>query len=185
MKLKAFFFTIIFVSISSIVSTPLVQAQTCVDGKLEPPSKQTRTYRNQQLGFSFQLPANYRAMALTRGGVEVLDPASYEWTQCIIRNREATEGKLAPVSIYLNPITFSERSLEAIIRTKYPWVSAAFKPTTVSNQPALTASYNEILSGSPITDFYFLTPDQKHLVRISGPEQGEVLSLALSTFTLK
>jgi hypothetical protein len=149
------------------------------------PTSETRVYSNQQLGFSFKLPANYRAMAISRGSIEVLDPNSFEWTQCIIRNREATELKLSPVAVHVKPVNSSVRSLEKQIRTQYPWVNAKFSSTTVSNQAALTASYNEILSGELITDVYFLTPDKTHLVRLTGPAQGKLLNLALSSFAFK
>ena len=176
--------TIALIAVPSvIVNTDLVQAQPCPNGKFVPPSQETRVYRNQR-GFSFKMPANYRVMAV-KDGVEVLDPAAFEWTQCIIRNREATEFKLAPVAVYALPVNPGQRSLEALVKAQYPWVNARFSPTKVSNQPAVTYTAPDNLYGEMVTNVYFLTPNKKYLIGVSGPAQGKVLSLALSTFGFK
>lgn len=165
------------------IPTDLVQAQPCRDGKFVPPSQQTRVYRNQR-GFSFKMPANYRTMSV-KDGIDVLDPAAFEWTQCIIRNREATEFKLAPVSVHANAVNPGRRSLEALVKAQYPWVNARLSPTKVSNQPAVTYTAPNTLSGEMVTSVYFLTPNRKNLIAVSGPARGKVLNLALSTFSFK
>ena len=163
-----------------VVKTDLVQAQPCPNGKFVPPSQQTRDYRNQR-GFSFKTPVNYRVMAV-KDGVEVLDPSAFEWIQCIIRNRQGAETPLAPVAVYATPVNPGRRSLEALVKAQYPWVNASFSPTKVSNQSAVTYTAPNILSGEMVTSVYFLTPNRKYLIGVSGPAQGKVLSLALSTF---
>lgn len=188
--MKRFLATIVVISLTTIptltVKVPAVNAQQpCPSGQFVPPSSETRVYRNQRLGFSFELPANYRAMAFSTGRIDVLDPAAYEWTSCVLRNREATEFKLSPVAVEVKPVNPGRRSLETIVRTSYPWVNTTFSPRRVSNQSGITASYNEILGGERVTDVYFLTPNKRNLVRVSGPAQGEVLNLALSTFAFK
>lgn len=171
------------------VPANLVQAQTCRQGAFVQPSSETRAYRNQRIGFTFQLPANYRTMATSSGRIDVLDPSAFEWTQCIIRNREATELKTSPVSVEVKPVTSSgnqrARNLEAIVRANYPWVEGAFKSTRVANQSGVTVSYEEALGGTRVTDVYVLSPNKRNLIRISGPAQGTVLNLALSTFAFR
>ncbi|HBB34321.1 MAG TPA: hypothetical protein DDZ80_13610 [Cyanobacteria bacterium UBA8803] len=173
-------------TVSTVAVPPdIVQAQhPCQRGKFVPPSSQSRAYRNQRVGFSFQLPANYRAMAMPGGGIEVVDPDTFEWIQCIMRHREATELDVSPAAVYFQPVNPGRENLETLIRRQYPWIDAAFNPTTVAKQSGLRASYNENLSGKAIEDVYFLTPNRKYLIRITGPAQGQVLNLVLSTFTL-
>jgi hypothetical protein len=120
-----------------------------------------------------------------KDGIDVLDPSAFEWTQCIIKNRQAAEFPLAPVSVYATPVNPGGRSLEALVKAQYPWVNARFSPTRVSNQAAITASYNENLEGKLIKDVYVLSPNRRYLIRVSGPAQGELLKLALSTFAFK
>lgn len=175
----------------ALITVPanLVQAQPCRQGAFVQPSRETRAYRNQRIGFSFQLPANYRAMGTSSNRVDILDPSAFEWTQCIIRNREATELKVSPVSVEVKPVANSSnqrtRNLETLIRANYPWVDGSFRATRVANQSGITVSYEEALGGERVTDVYVLSPNKRNLIRISGPAQGTVLNLALSTFAFK
>ncbi|HEY9652765.1 MAG TPA: hypothetical protein V6C95_19065 [Coleofasciculaceae cyanobacterium] len=179
------------IAVIALITVPanLVQAQPCRQGAFVQPSSETRAYRNQRIGFSFQLPANYRAMGTSSNRVDVLDPSAFEWTQCIIRNREAAELKVAPVSVEVKPVANSNnqrtRNLEAIVRANYPWVNGSFRATRVGNQSGITVSYEEALGGERVTDVYVLSPNKRNLIRISGPAQGTVLNLALSTFAFK
>ena len=71
-----------------------------------PPTSETRIFSSPQLGFSFEIPANYRAMGRIDGGTEFLDPATFDWRQCVIRNRISTE--LPPrVMIEIRAVFFS------------------------------------------------------------------------------
>lgn len=185
------FFPVIAAIALITVPANLVQAQPCRQGAFVPPSSETRAYRNQRIGFSFQLPANYRAMGTSSSNnrVDILDPSAFEWTQCIIRNREATELKVSPVSVEVKPVANSNnqgtRNLEAIVRANYPWVNGSFRATRVGNQSGITVSYEQALGGERVTDVYVLSPNKRNLIRISGPTQGTVLNLALSTFAFK
>lgn len=186
--MKRLLFTVAAIALTTVpaiaLKTDFVQAQpNCPNQKFVPPSQQTRVYRHPR-GFSFKMPANYRAMAI-KDGIDVLDPSAFEWTQCIIRNREATELKLAPVSVNVTAVNPGRRNLEALVKAQYPWVKARFSPTRVSNQAAITASYNDTLEGNLIKDVYVLTPNRRYLIRVSGPAQGELLKLALSSFAFK
>jgi len=160
------------------------QSQACIEyGGVVAPASETRVYRHPQIGFSFKLPANYRLMAV-KNGVEVLAQKTFEWTQCIIRNREPTEFKLASVAVNITPVS-SEVNLKKLVKIAYPWVNSNFSSITIANQAALTTSDDDNIWRQRVKDIYLLSPNKKYLIRISGPAQGKVLNLALSTFVFK
>lgn len=185
MKLKTILLNTVLTGTVTIAFASSAQSQACIQYRgVVTPTSETRVYRNQQLGFSFKLPANYRLMAV-KNGVQVLDPNTFEWTQCILRNREATEFKLAPIAVYTTPVNSGVSDLKKIVKTEYPWINSSFSSTTISNQAAITTSYDETLGRERIKDIYLLSPNKKSLIRISGSAQSKVFDLALSTFVIK
>ena len=60
------------------------QSQEVCDrvGDYEPPADTMRTIELPDLGVSVSIPANYRAMKLQDGSVQILHPKDFEWIEC-------------------------------------------------------------------------------------------------------
>ena len=71
--------------LDAIVPTPLqAQSQPVCDrsSDYEPPVDTVRTVELPNLGVSVSIPANYRAMQLQDGSVQILHPTDFEWIRC-------------------------------------------------------------------------------------------------------
>lgn len=85
---------------------PVIAGESCPEGSIEKASEETRTYLNRQYGFSFELPANYRA-SLNSSSISILDPVSYELNQCLMRRQEGTDNFYPEVTVSINPLRYS------------------------------------------------------------------------------
>lgn len=73
-----------------------VQAQprpVCTtDGSYEPAAETNRTIALPDFNIAVAIPANYRAMKLQDGAVQILHPADFEWLQCLARGGTGAHG---------------------------------------------------------------------------------------------
>jgi hypothetical protein len=189
MRLKSILLGAALAGATLITSTNLVQAQVCPRSEVISPSKETRTIRQNQLGYRFEVPKNYRVMAVRNNGVLILDPNSFERAQCFIRNKVATEYPYS-ISVYTRPVQPGNRSLTDLIKQENPLIEN-IKPTTVAKQTAV--SYNSGALGYT-QNLAFLTPDRRYMITVTAPfkfEQGrpttifnkDVFDAVLSSFT--
>lgn len=77
---------------------PLAKAQDAsrplceTDGDYEPAAETRREVTLPDLGVVVSIPANYRAMKLQSGAVEILHPDDFEWIQCLVRGGRGAHG---------------------------------------------------------------------------------------------
>lgn len=154
---------------------PVTQAQSdpCPYQEVTAPSQETRTFRHQKLGFSFQLPANYKAIKPDSSTeVVVIDPASYTFSQCIekvgIENipklKGWYEGSLWPtISLHSQSGRFKNRQdlLKAIYN---PYHIELLGWTTLAGQEALIYLLD---AHEHYIQVSFVTPDKKNLITIT------------------
>ncbi|NER79111.1 MAG: hypothetical protein F6K42_05930 [Leptolyngbya sp. SIO1D8] len=81
--------------LGAIAPPPLLaQSQQVCDrsGRYEPPAEVLRTIELPEFGVSVSIPANYRAMKLQDGSVQILHPKDFEWIECGVRGGISSGG---------------------------------------------------------------------------------------------
>lgn len=162
-------------------------AYACQFGTLEQPSNTSRTYENEEVGFSFLIPENYRAMG-TRQGVLILEPATFDYVQCVIQNNLPGEGPPVSVSVYLEPVTSTGASLRSLVFQAQPWLEREgfdFRDTTFAGRPALAFSQLNRLYDETTKYMAVVSPDRRMLIMLVGPQDGNELERALSSFAFE
>ncbi|MBW4651638.1 MAG: hypothetical protein KME20_01025 [Kaiparowitsia implicata GSE-PSE-MK54-09C] len=77
--------------LGGIPTTPaLAQREICRDNDWVAPSSTLRTIELPQFGIDMDIPANYRAIAVSYGSVDIYDPGTYEIVACLNRGGEAS-----------------------------------------------------------------------------------------------
>lgn len=190
MRLKIILLGVALAGVTVVAPSNLVQAQdVCFPSEVVPPSKQTRTIRQNRFNYRFSVPENYRVMAVHNNGVLVLDPKSFERAQCLVRNKVPTEFPYG-ISVYTKFVNPGNRNVADLVRQDNPSIEN-IETTTVANQTAVT--YNSSTLGYT-ENVSFFTADRRYLITVSAPykfEQGvpttifnqEVFDTVLSTFT--
>jgi hypothetical protein len=163
MKLKTILLGAALTGVTLVDPSNLVQAQVCPRGEVVPPAQDTRIIRNDRFGYRFSIPKNYRTIAGRDNLIVVLDPASFEWTQCRLRNRDYSE--YYGIIVSASPVNPGNRSIAALVRQNNPTVEK-IETTKVANQTAAvyteqTMGYNKYVS--------FFTPDRKYMITVSVP----------------
>ncbi|GFE71952.1 hypothetical protein CFPU101_45620 [Chroococcus sp. FPU101] len=154
------------------LSVAQAQPDPCPYQGVTAPSQETRTFEHQKLGFSFQLPANYKAIKPDSSTeVMVIDPASYSFTECIKKVgfenipklKGLHEDSLWPsISIFAQSGHFKHRAdLMDAIRIRGP--IELLGRTTISGQEAIVYLVETLQHEIQIS---FATPDQKNLITI-------------------
>ena len=194
MRLKTILLGTALAGITVIASSNLVQAQVCPRREVVPPSKQTRVIRNDRLRYRFSIPENYRMIAARNDLTVVLDPASFEWEQCRLRNRDYSE--YSGVLVSASPVNPGNRSIADVVRQNNPTVEK-IEITKFANQTAVVY-INETMGYDKKVSFF--SPDQRYMITVSLPYQSnpnprgvnewvpigsfeEVFNTILSTFT--
>lgn len=175
-----------FLGLSLIVSGLVPEeglAETCAYQGPVAPAATTRTYRDANLEFAFQIPSNYRAMGLDNKKVAFYDPATFEYVQCAVRNRQAL--KVTPAAtLFVNYAPLRESDLLALTKQVRPWL-LLYEPTYESvitgNVPVLPYRYVHEIYGSSVIALSFCSPNQQWLVTLEGTPGNPITPLALTT----
>jgi hypothetical protein len=168
------------------------QEQVCPAREVVEPVDDTRVFRSEKFGYRFELPTNYRAMGVGKNRAEVLDPASFQRAQCLVRNKVPTELP-AGIGVFVESVDADNRSVREIVSEKHTEIT---ETTTVANQPAIIYTTNLLRKSKNVS---FLMPDGESMVTISAPFKfdrngriqdtptgilnAEVFNTILSTFT--
>ncbi|HEY9709553.1 MAG TPA: hypothetical protein V6D48_15215 [Oculatellaceae cyanobacterium] len=168
MRLKSILLGAALTGVTLIAPSNLVQAQVCPrPSGVVPPANATKAFRNEQLNYRFQIPANYKTMALNNKGVLVLDPKRYEEAQCLVKIRAGTELPDG-ISVYVQSVSPGNRSVTDLVRQRT--FTKITGTTKVANQNAVT--YTTDTMGYGDTNVSFFTPDRKHMITVSSPFQS-------------
>lgn len=142
----------------------LVQAQVCPQKGVVPAAIKPRTIRQEKFGYRFNIPDNYRALAVRENGILVLDPNSFTTAQCQIRNKVPTEYP-KNIAIYTTTVNSKNRNLAEIIKQSDP-TAEKFTNTKVANQAAISYISNSLGSEKKVT---FFSPNRKYMITVSAP----------------
>lgn len=149
------------------------------------PSLETRVYRHPQLGFSFDIPANYRAMGTRLGTVEFHDPATFSHIQCLVNTQSfpqlppGTTLEVRPAMATADLITQVQRIL--------PWLvlhRPSYEQVTAGLGQAVIFRYTHHIHGTEMKSLTFLSADQSFLITLESPAGAAVIPLVLETLRL-
>lgn len=169
MKLKTILLGAALTGITLIAPANLVQAQVCPHfNGVVAPSNETRDIRNERFNYRFQIPVNYKSMAVNTNRTLILDPKRFEEAQCLVRSRAGVE--------FPNSITVYTESVNPRNRSVADWVRQNTLATitgtrTVANQTAVTYTTDSMGYGEAHVAFF--TPDRKHMIIVSAPFQAQ------------
>jgi hypothetical protein len=153
---------------------------------VEAPAKESKTYRNANVGFSFSMPSNYRVV-VRKDDVSVFDPPSYKYNECATRNKTITHGDPASFSVSFTPIRSSKASLRDLVIQEIPWMEqegVGFRSGNFLGKKSLVFSQYSGLYDLNLNYTALLSRDRRYLIIISGPEKAQELRKALATFKL-
>ncbi len=168
MRLKSILLGAALTGVTLIAPSNLVQAQVCPrPSGVVPPTNATKAFRNQQLNYRFQLPANYKIMPVKNNGVLVLDPKRYEEAQCLVKIRAGTEFPDG-ISVSVESVSPGNRSVTDLVRQRT--FTKITGTTRVANQTAVT--YTTDVMGYGNANVSFFTPDRKRMITVSAPFQS-------------
>lgn len=169
MKLKTILLGAALAGVTLIAPSNLVQAQVCPRPTgVVTPSKETRLIRNDRLNYRFQIPGNYKTMAVNNDRVLVLDPKRFEEAQCLARIRAATEFPDS-ITVYAEPVNPGNRSVADFVKQRTPVTITGTR--TVANQTAVT--YTTDAMGYGDANVSFFTPDRRYMITVSAPYQSK------------
>ena len=169
MKLKTILLGAALAGVTLIAPSNLVQAQVCPrPSGVVPPANATKAFRNEQLKYRFQIPANYKTMALNNKGVLVLDPKRFEEAQCLVRIRAGVEFPDS-ITVYTEPVNPRNRSVADLVRQNT--LATITGTRTVANQTAVTYTTDSMGYGEAHVAFF--TPDRRYMITVSAPYQSK------------
>lgn len=154
-----------------------------------------RLYRHESLGFSLNIPANYRTIARNDGTVEIVDPATFEFVQCVTRswpNYGVITWDYSRASIFSWAISDFSTSLREAMRSEGIRIPTDNVMLTFENgrEMIVIAGLDEAEMGPQGEDVYrlyayFRSPDGRRLVVVSGRRNDEVFNRILGSITLE
>jgi hypothetical protein len=163
MQLKTILLGATLIGVTLIAPSTLAQDGICPKAEIVSPSSQTRIIRNDRFNYRFEIPTNYRTMAVQSNGILVLDPNSYERAQCLVKNRVPTEYP-SGISVYAESVKPGDHSVTDLVKQKF---SAKITGTTqVGNQSAVV--YTSDIMGYQ-KNVSFFTPDRTYMITIAEP----------------
>lgn len=148
---------------------PVIATGFCPEGSIEKASEETRTYLNNQYGFSFELPANYRA-SLNGSSISILDPVGYELNQCLIRRQEGTDNFYPEVTVSINPLKHSNLidAIQQEAKTDVDFTKMhVIRTGQIAGQPAIVYSKETVTDKT--VNVSFANPSGNYLITISAP----------------
>jgi hypothetical protein len=173
--------TLFSVCMSLSISTP---ANACAESPAEAPAKESKTYRNVNVGFSFSIPSNYKVMG-SKDSVSILNPSTYKYHQCIVKNKIRTESPLESFTVSVTPIRLSNASLRDLVIKAMPWIETegfGFRTVNFLGKQSLVFSQYNGVDDTNMNYTSFLSRDRRYLIIIHGPEKDRELKKALATF---
>ncbi|MBE9032385.1 hypothetical protein IQ266_21845 [filamentous cyanobacterium LEGE 11480] len=168
-------------------TTPVVTAKSCEMPNMAQPAARMRLYRDRLLGFTFEIPVNYRSVGV-RNGAMIMNAASYHYFQCIQQNKIATEFPPVSVKVDIAPIQIRSAKLYDHVITAMPFMKSEgmeFTTTNFADRDALTYRQKNLLEGGMTHYVSFLSNDRHKLITLSGPAGGAEFEQALQTFRMK
>lgn len=173
---------LLFFGFSFGISAPVL---ACSYTEVVPPSSQSRTYKNNEANFYFLIPDNYRTMGFNNGSISIFEPNAFNYTQCIIRNKIATEFPEDSIFVEVNSIRSANTSLYNLVIQESPWMAQEgfnFRSINFAGQSALTYSQVDSLYRTTRSYVSLLSRDRRYLITISGEQGSEELQRALASF---
>jgi len=180
-------------SISPMAAQPALACSADYD--VVPASQNSRLYRNESLGFSVNIPENYRTIARNDGRVEIVDPATFEFVQCVTRSYPrygVITWSYAKAYIGSWPITNFTTSLREAMRSEEVSIPSDHRSFTFENgrEIILIRGIDETAvgpQGEVVYNLYayFRSPDGRRLVVISGRMNDDVFTRILGSITLE
>lgn len=159
------------------------QAQTCPGTPPISASTDQRLYQDARLGFSFAIPANYRAMGTSRGTVQFYDPGTFALVQCLAQRRPLAFRPLG-TNLEVRALPTPALDLMATVQQTLPWL-VLYKPDyqtmTLGSVEGVLYHYRHTLYQTEITGLVWLSPDQRSLITLEGPADSPVIRFAATT----
>ncbi|OUL28629.1 hypothetical protein BV378_07160 [Nostoc sp. RF31YmG] len=167
----------------------LVQAQVCAQNGVVPAAIKPRIIRQERFSYRFNIPHNYRTLAVRENGILILDPNSFTRAQCLVKNKVPTEYPKS-ISIYTTSVNSKNRTLTEIVKQNDP-TAEKFANAKVANQAAISYISHTLGVEKKVA---FFSRDRKYIITISTPfnfNQGRpttifnqaVFDRVLSSFT--
>ena len=168
-RLKTILLGAALAGVTLIAPSNLVQAQVCPRPTgVVTPSKETRLIRNERLNYRFQIPVNYKSMAVNANRTLIFDPKRFEEAQCLVRIRAGVEFPDS-ITVYTESVNPRNRSVADLVRQNT--LATITGTRTVANQTAVTYTTDSMGYGEAHVAFF--TPDRKHRIIVSAPFQSQ------------
>ena len=164
--------------------------EACEYASPVPASRATRTYRDTNIGFSFDLPENYRAMGVNGGQtILVVEPSTYDLLQCLARSPYGTDTPQITAKIDVRPINSGQQtSLYNLVIQQYPWMRSEglnFRNVTFSGTSAIAYFQRDLVNTAILQYVSLRSSDRRHLITISGPSESREFGSIGNSFHLQ
>lgn len=167
--------------IIAIANSPILAQmprETCPDIPQVTPTEESREISNEEFGFNFKIPANYRTEKRQDGNellILLRNPADVELLECCRINREIGCGhRVSDVVIKVEPRPANIQNLSDITQINSSDIQQIINTieTRISNQDAVI--YTVQYQPDAIYQYAsFFTPNREYLVTISAGDYGE------------
>jgi hypothetical protein len=153
-------------------------------------SSETRTYRNTEIGFSVEIPENYRLMGINQGNtILVAEPSTYDFLQCIYSSGRGADTPEITATIDIRPVSPTQSSnLYNLVVQQYPWIENegfSFKTGDFFGTQAILYFQNNLVDGGITQYISIRSLDRRHLITISGSEQDPEFDAIGDSFRLQ
>ena len=156
----------------------------CPFGSPQEPASSSRTYANNEVGYSFLIPENYRTTTATYG-ILILEPALFDYYQCISRQNTPRDGILSNVAVSTHTVRADNTSVHNLVLQKMPYLRNEgfnFRSGTLDGQPALLFFQENLLDDVTMKNVAVLSPNRRTMLVISGDQYDPALNRALTSF---
>lgn len=193
---KSTTFLIALIALGSLSPIAVQPALACsANYTVVPASQNSRLYRNESLGFSVSIPENYRTIARNDGTVEIVDPATFEFVQCVTRSYPrygVITWTYAKAYIVSWPISNFTTSLREAMRSEEISIPSDHRSFTFDNgrEIILIRGIDETAvgpQGEAVYDLYayFRSSDGRRLVVMYGRMNDDVFTRILESIALE
>jgi hypothetical protein len=150
--------------------TPAQNRQFCKRGSLVNPAQESKKIRNPDLGFVFDIPANYTSETSRSDNITYIllyNPNEQELNACCKKNRQiGCDGYPSLVSVKIEPAK-SDTHLLPEVRANERFEN--IKPTTIANQKAVVYVKTDVTNGvNTFLTASFMVPNSKHKITVSA-----------------
>lgn len=156
-------------SLSLAIPFP-ASAQLCSNDVDWQPSAVSKPYRN-DFGFSFDIPENYRTVAMMDESIGIFNPSMYEFLRCVARSGIGTSYQAAmQVNVISAPFYAAFRDTPGL------------ESIQIGDIRASARSYRSPQYDEEYIDVLIITPDNQRLIILSGPLDSREMQQAIQTF---